>query len=267
MSKNLLKEHYLDASKPGSYSGLESLHRALKDNRQPVKRSKLKQWMIAQKTYTRHRSARKKYRRNKVFSSGIDHLWQIDLVDMSYVSKDNKKTKYLLTCIDVFSKHAWVAPLLRKTGLAVMEALKNIFKDGRTPKKIQTDEGTEFLNKNVTGYLKGKQIELYVVRSEMKASVVERFNRTFKGRMYRYFTANDTVEYLNIVDEIVDSYNNTYHRSIKMSPNSVNEKNENEVRNTLYGDTDEIIKFWFKIGDTVRISKYKSLFEKGYLPN
>jgi hypothetical protein len=93
-----------------------------------------------------------------------------------------KGYKFFLTCIDVLSKYAWVKPLKSKEGEAILTAFKEILKEGRVPEKIQTDPGKEFINKNFKKYLDEKKISIYVVNSELKASVIERFNRTFKEK-------------------------------------------------------------------------------------
>ena len=84
----------------------------------------------------------------------------------------------MLVCIDVFSKYGWVMPLKNKTGALLVEALDKIYKGGRVPKHLQTDDGTEFFNENVKKFLKDNDAKLYAVRSELKACVVERLNRT-----------------------------------------------------------------------------------------
>ena len=196
MSKLLLQEQYFNASKPGSYSGLESFYNALKKRGQSVKKKELKTWMEGQEAYTLHKKTIKNFKRNRIVVKGIDNIWQIDLVDMSKISGENNRFRYLMTCIDVFSKFAWVVPLNTKTGISVERALTGIFEKGRVPTKIHTDEGKEFLNKNVKGLLEKYNIELFVLNSEMKASVVERFNRTLKEKMYRYFTAKETYRYI-----------------------------------------------------------------------
>jgi hypothetical protein len=188
-------------------------------------------------------------------------------VDLNNMSEINDGYKYLLTCIDVFSKYAWVFTLKNKTGVEVEQILQHIFEQGRIPDKIHTDEGKEFLNKNVKNLLKKHNVELYVLRSEMKASIVERFNRTFKEKMFRYFTETNDHRYIDIIEDMVHAYNHTYHRSIKTTPVKVNIKNEDKVRNVLYEDTHEKLNFKYKIGDYVRISKYKGIFSKGYTRN
>jgi len=106
----------------------------------------------------------------------------------------------------------------------------------------------------------------------IKASVVERFNRTLKERIFRIFTHNKNTKYVDILPDILESYNNSYHRSIKTTPNLVTEKNKEEIFKNLYGDIntfsfDNYIKFKFKRGDYVRIANEKNIFDKGYTPN
>ena len=171
--------------------------------------------------------------------------------------------------IDVFSKVAYAIPLKNKRGSTLVEALKSILnKSQQKPNKLQTDKGSEFLNKTFQAYLKRKKIHFFVTQNEeVKAAIVERFNRTLKERLWRYFTSKNTLYYLDVLDDLVESYNNTYHTSIKRSPLSVNQKNQQEVWMTLYGDPIKIKQPAFKVGDKVRISKTRKIFKKGYLPS
>jgi hypothetical protein len=114
-----------------------------------------------------------------------------------------------------------------------------------------------------------EDISFNSVNSELKASVVERFNRTIKEKIYRYFTLKNSFTYTNVLQELVYSYNNNFHRSIKMQPSKVSRAKEEKVFNTLYKyeDIEGKKNFSFEIGDTVRISKFKRIFDKGYTPN
>ena len=182
----------------------------------------------------------------------------------------NDGYRYLLVCIDVFSKYAWLVPIKSKTGPALVEAFKVILSSGRKPHKIMTDQGTEFFNKSFQTLLKNEGIELFNTFNETKASIVERVIRTFKTKMWRYFTAKKTMRYLDILPDLVYSYNHSGHRSIGRQPALVNSENEDEVFHALYHnvlDNVQPVKYKFKIGDQVRISKIKRKFEKGYLPN
>jgi hypothetical protein len=268
MSAKILEENYLNASLPGSLSGLQSFYRALKSRGIKISRSRVKDWLMAEETYTLHKPARKKFIRNKVIAQGIDDLWQMDLVDMSKFSKFNEGFKFLLTCIDVFSKYAWVIPLQNKQADTVLNGFKEIMLDKRSPIKIQTDKGTEFINRKFKKYLTANNIHLYSVNSELKASVVERFNRTIKEKMFRYFTFKNNYEYVDILKALVGAYNNSYHRTIKMTPNDVTVEKESFIQAEMNKSLEEkVIKIKLTIGDKVRISKFKNMFAKGYTPN
>lgn len=264
-------DSYFLPNSSSSFTGLSSFSKQIKSEDKTVKPNKLKEWMMEQEPYTLHRPLRKKFRRQKCMVSGIDDIWQADLVDVSKISRENKGIKFLLTIIDVFSKFAWVEPLQNKTSESIVKALKKIIKD-RKPNKIQTDKGTEFLNKPVEKLLNDLNINLYTSNSELKASVVERFNRTLKEKMWRYFTFKNSHKFFDILKDLVHSYNNTYHRTIKTKPSLVSLKNEDKIYKIIYGfekkdGDDSVVNPKFSINDKVRISKNKGIFEKGYTPN
>ena len=180
---------------------------------------------------------------------------------MQAFSKFNRGVKYLLAVIDVFSKYGWLIPLKDKTGKSVASALKTIFKE-RKPEKMWVDKGKEFYNKDVKDL-----IELYSTENEEKSSVVERWIRTMKEKMWKYFTANSTNNFIYVLSDLVKEYNNTRHSSIKMTPVKASKKeNELGVWRNLYPEHLEIydINPKFSVGDKVRISKKKKTFEKGY---
>ena len=205
----------------------------------------------------------KTFQKRRVRVNGIDEIWAADLVDMQAFSKFNRGIKYLLAVIDIFSKHGWLVPLKDKTGKSVARALKKIFKE-RKPAKMWVDKGKEFYNKDVQ-----EMIELYSTENEEKSSVVERWNRTMKEKMWKYFSTNSTRVYINVLDGLVNQYNNTKHSSIKMTPvEASKKKNETKVWMNLYPEHDGIKTFnaKFTVGDKVRIVKKKKTFEKGYTP-
>jgi Chromo (CHRromatin Organisation MOdifier) domain len=138
----------------------------------------------------------------------------------------------------------------------------------RHPAHLQTDKGTEFLNKKFQSMLKSNAIRFYTTEnSDIKASVVERFNRTLKTKMWKYFTYKNTYRYIDILQDLLHSYNNTHHRSIAMTPIQVSKENEDFVRNRLYGQKKRRPKWKYQVGDRVRISKTRIAFTKGYLPS
>ena len=208
-----------------------------------------------------HKPVTRKFKKRRVYARGVDEIWAADLVDMKAFAKDNEGVKYLLTVLDVFSKYGWIVPLKTKTGVEVANALKKIFKE-RKPKNLWVDKGKEFYNKDVKSL-----IDIYSTENEEKASVVERWNRTMKEKMYKYFSANNTRKYIDVLDKMVKSYNETIHSSTKMTPvEASKEKNENKVWLNLYSIPKPGKDPKFSVGDKVRITKKKETFEKGYTP-
>ena len=180
---------------------------------------------------------------------------------MQAFTKFNRGFKYLLAVIDVFSKYGWLIPLKDETGKSVASALKTTFEE-RKPGKMWVDKGKEFYNKDLKDL-----IELYSTENEEKSSVVERWIRTMKEKMWKYFTAKSTNVYIDVLPDLVKQYNNTRHSYIKMTPVKVSKKeNELKVWKNLYPENLEIrdINPKFSVGDKVRISKKKKIFEKGY---
>jgi hypothetical protein len=153
-----------------------------------------------------------------------------------------------------------------KTGKEVTEAFLQILNE-RKCHMLQTDKGTEYLNSTFQSMLKRNDIHFYTSENEdLKAAVVERFNRTLKTKMFKYFSYKNTLKYTDVLDDLLHSYNNTYHRSIGMTPSQVDTSNENTIAKRLYPIKPKP-KWKFDVGDKVRISKAKRVFKKGYLPN
>ena len=177
----------------------------------------------------------------------------------------------MLNVIDVFSKYAWSVPMKNKTGLTTLEAFKKITKEsGRICKHLWVDRGLEFYNKHIKSWLKENNIVMYSTYSEHKSVVVERFNRTLKEIMWKRFTAENTRNWIDMLDKLMRGYNNKIHSTIGMSPVKASKK-ENEMkvlRNTIDKTRPRPArKARLKKGDKVRISRVKSTFEKGYLAN
>ena len=197
---------------------------------------------------------------------GPDPQWAADLIDVQNTKRWNCGTNYLLTIIDVFSKFAWVYPLKKKTGVAVATALSFLLSGKRRPKTLQTDDGKEFYNAQVKKVLKEYDIRHFSTAGDTKASVVERFNRTFKQRLYRYITTFNTMNYLKVLPSLVKGYNASFHRIIGMAPRDVNENNAPEVWDKLFGKKGRKKVPSLRVGDRVRLNKKHRPFKKGYLP-
>lgn len=271
---------YLKPDVPGAYSGLSKFKKHHpKTNKKDV---------IEQPAYYLHYPVRRKFKRRQTQVNGINEQWQIDLLDIKKYKSQNSHFTYLLTCIDVFSKYAWVVPIKHKTAENCRDALNKIFQEA-VPRYIYSDKGREFMG--VCNQLfKENGIVHLMTQSINKASVVERFNRTLKDKIWRYLSRNPkskSKRFINVLPELVKSNNSTYHRAIKTSPDQVNKKNEEEIRNNLYDQdinfvdletlkdptviSNNLVKLKFQIGDYVRkvddddLKVEKTRFNRGHL--
>ena len=255
---------YYNPRKAGSFGGAHALWKEVGGTLKEAKT-----WLQTQDAYTLHKPIRKRFPRNRIRVAGIDDQWEADLIDVQKLSVENKSYKYILTVIDSLSKFAWAVPIMDKTGGSLVTAFKIIFKQ-RLPRKLRTDKGKEFLNYKVQNLLKQKGIIYFTSNNETKAAIVERFNRTLRAKMWRYFTATKQQKYHDILPDIMHSYNNNIHSTIGMKPSDVNEHNAETVWRKVYNYTAPKQKYKnpkFKIDDHVRISKAKGTFEKGYKTN
>ena len=260
-----LKEAYFDIESPGGYAGIDALEREVKEPRADVRK-----WLRQQRTYTLHAPARKRFPTRHYQVSKMDQEWQADLVDMISYGRDNRGFKYILVAIDILSRYTWAEPLKSKTGDEIVRAFRAIFRrDGRKPRFIQTDQGTEFENTKVRAFLRMHGIEQFSVKSPYKAAMVERVNRTLKTRMWRYYTHNGTRKWVDILPKLLRAYNHSHHRVLGRTPAEVNPNNEADVWHHLYAKKARPggKRTKFRVGDVVRLSKVKGAFAKGYLPN
>lgn len=269
----LLKTLYYNPKSPASFSAGDALYRAAKDaGDKSITRKVVQDWLAAQSTHTLHRRPRKSFRRNVTLVNSIDEQWQIDLLDVSNIEKQNKGFHFILVAIDILSKFVWCQPLKSKNATDTTNGFRKLLNEAkpRKPLTVQSDFGSEFINKTFQAFLKKENIRYFNTQNmEIKASVVERVIQTLKHKLYKYFTFKNTLSYLNVLQDIVDSYNNTYHSSIRTSPRLVTLNNENEIWHNLYDRAllNDRPKFLFRVGDKVRISKKKSIFAKGYETN
>ena len=210
----------------------------------------------------------KKFKKRKVFTSGADVIWTADLVDMQSFSRSNKGVKYILMIIDVFSKYGWAIPLQTKTGPEVTNAFRDLWKTQQSPQKLWTERGKEFYNKSMKDLLEKNKVQLYATGNEEKSSIVERWNRTVKRNMWKYFSANNTMNYIDILPNLIKKCNNTYHRSITCTPTRAPSSYQH-VYGTLYNRREDNVevKPKFKVGNPVRILKKKKTFGKVFTPN
>ena len=180
---------------------------------------------------------------------------------MQSLSKNNKGINYLLCAIDLFSKYVWVVPLKDKRGITTVNAFQKIISKKRQPNKIWVDQGGEFYNKLFKTFFKINNIEMYSTYNEGKYVAAVRFVRTLKNKS-KYMTAVSKIVYFDVLDNIINRYKNRVHRTIKMKPIDVAFDSYAE-----YNEDSNLTKPKFKVGNHVRISKYKNIFAKGSIQN
>ena len=145
-----------------------------------------------------HKRATKFFDRRRVISNNVDEIWAIDLLDMSFYKNENEGYRYILNVIDVFSRYYFAVPLKDKTMGTTLEAFKTIItQNNRCPERLWNDEGGEFVNKQWKDYLKKHNIEMYHTHGEHKTSIAERFNKILREMMSKYFTENNTQDWVN----------------------------------------------------------------------
>ena len=215
----------------------------------------------------------KRFPRRRVFSPTVDAIWGCDLLDIHQYARVNKNYTFILVLIDVFSKYAWAKPLKNKSGISVARMLEDIFvTNKRSPNKLWTDRGTEFYNANVKKVLKAHNVQLYSTFNEPKSMVAERFIRTLRGKIESNYILTQNTVWYDILPELIHEYNTSYHRSISMTPEEATKpENYQKVYDSLYNRRNrKSLKQLqkertpaFHVGDKVRISVNKRLFEKG----
>ena len=207
-----------------------------------------------------HKPIRKKFKKRRVFASGTDVIWTADLVDMQSFSRSNKGYyTYIVIIIDVFRKYGWTIPLKTKAGLEVTKDFRGLWKMQKTTTKIM-DRQRSMKNK-----LEKNKVQLYSTENEEKSSIVEKWNPTIKRNMWKYFSANNTMNYIDILPHLIKKYKNTYHRPIKCTPAFARAPSSYQhVYDTLHNRREDNVevKPKFKVGGRVRILKRKKTFEK-----
>jgi transposase InsO family protein len=235
---------YYDPVQPEGYAGGVRLKKRFPQH-------DVKQWLGKQTTYTLHKPMRRSFPTRKYKTSGPNELWQMDLMEMIPYARINKGYKYILTCIDVFSRFARAEPLKSKDSKSVATALISMFKSSNDiPRYIQTDLGKEFYNKEVQKVFKDRKIKHYSVHSLYKAALVERFNRTLRERLNRFFTHQGSKVWYKTLSQIIDAYNSSSHRGI----NGLRPKD-------IVNDIDQ----WLFQQTTINSNKHRKPYELGSL--
>lgn len=258
--KKILNKYY-DIRKTSSFGGVTKL--GIKN------RKKAEQFLSSQRTYTLHRRRINKFQTKPVIVSGPFIQYQSDIIDLKKYSKFNNGFRYILNIIDVFSKYSYAIPMRTKTSGETATAFEKILTKKNTPRILQVDRDKAYLGKPFINMLKKHNIKLFHTNTKLKASIIERFNKTLLDKIFKMFTARNTQTWYNVLKTIINTYNRTKHSTTKFKPIDVTHKNAETIwLNTHHSHKplpEKLAKF--KKGDVVRISREKDKFEKGYLIN
>ena len=220
--------------------------------------------------YSLHKPRRKNFKRRRTFVPGPFHSVQSDLIEYSNnkMAHANNNYRFILIIIDCFTKKVYGRPLKSKKAVETSKAIDDILSSLPWPVAFfSSDKGGEFdlRNPHIQNVLvKKHRVQAFTLSGKTKASIVERVIRTLKTRFARYFTESGTTRWINILEPFINNYNNTYNRSIGMSPNDVTLENADQVRNNLYGKDNSKPDCKLKLNDLVRIPLEKNIFSKGY---
>ncbi|VDI33611.1 Hypothetical predicted protein [Mytilus galloprovincialis] len=266
----VLEKIYYQFSQGGAYVGPDKLYRILKSKGITLGIHRVRKWLQDQDSYSLQKPARKSFRKARVVVSGIDDQFDADLANMSNLKDSNDQFSQLLFVLDIFSKYLWIQPLKNKTAKEVVRGFQVIFQNGRKCNKLRTDNGTEFTSNISKSYLQNEGIYHFTTQnSNTKANICERVIKTIKTKMYRYFTENRTYRYIDVLPDLMSSYNATTHRTLNnIAPKDVNTNNEADIWAHMYlkqkTSNKGLKPYHFKMNDLVRIASKNSTFERSY---
>lgn len=272
--QSLLEKIYFSPSHPGSFSSARQLQRVLKNEYgQKSNLNVIQNWLQKHRSYNLHRSRIVNFKRNPIVANYIDQQWQGDLLFLPDLAKFNDGFQIILVCIDVVSRFAWAEPMINKTGPETARAFEAVLKNdvnSRKPEKFQTDDGKEFFNLHFNELMKKYNINHFSIPSDKKAAIAERFIKTLKQKIYKYLDVEaNRKRYIDVLQDLVKSYNTSFHSKIKMAPSEVCAETEGQVLKNLYSKDlwdkpRELPNPNLKVGDTVRITDGVSPFVKNY---
>ena len=284
-----MQAEYFDPKKPASFAGLDTFHKHVKEKYPKITKKIVENFLRKYDAYTLHKLPKANFKRSKIYIEKPYVMYDADLMDMQRHSKENDGDRFVLICIDIFSRYLKCIALKTKQGREVTTALAKIFADPKTPypRILRTDTGSEFTNKLVSAYLYQNGVKHILARNTVHANYAERVIRTIKSKLYKFFTHKASFRWNDILDKVVYSYNNTQHSAIKMTPQSVNISTARQAwvnqfllpvakkvdlsrrgpkvsKNSLKPKKSLKTKFRYKVGATVRVSLQKHAFTRDF---
>ena len=285
--EQILTDIYYNPRSPVAFGGIQKILKYLKsEGIETIKPKKLKIWLSRQEAYTSHRSARRRFQRPRVIAFSVNYQWDSDTANMTGYREHNDGYSHFAVFIDIFSRFLYTAPMKTLTGKEMVYIMNDLFEQTTDkPKNLRTDQGSEYKNNQVKKFLRDNRINHIFTYYETKANYAERVIKTIKLKINKYFTSKETFRWIEILPDLTFGYNQSYHRTIKMSPNQAKEGNDYQVWKNQYEinlnskrDNQPSSKkdqgkpsksrrrslYKFKLGDKVKISFIKKTFDREY---
>ena len=271
-----LEKIYFNPSHPASFEGPDRLYKTVKkEGKFKISHSQIKKWIQKQESYSQNKGVKRTFQRGRVIVAGIDDQFDIDLASLASYSNENDGYKYLLVVIDIFSRYGWVEPIRDKTSTEIIKAFQKILEKGRIPRRVRSDAAKDFTSTAFKDFLKSEGIHQMITHSEKQANYVERFIKTLKSKIFRYMVEHNSPRYIDILEKIVHSYNNTFHTGIRSEPKNVTKQNERQLWWQMYWPSERYdkklkkkklkgIRYQFKVGDRVRTTYVRNAFQREY---
>ena len=231
MAEEYLHSMYFNPKSPASFLGIDKFYDEIikEGNKFNLKKADVRRWLESQDVYTKYRPIKRNFNRNKIVLNEIDQVWSADLAVFEKYRSENEGYQYVLFIIDIFSRYLWTFPLKTRQCWEVTNAFSSLLSD-RRPKILSTDAGSEFLCKTFKGLLGMRDIVHVITRNETKSNYSERVIQTIKRRLYKYFALTRTHKWIDVLRDFTESYNRTYHSSIKTSPIKVTKVTEKNLQ-------------------------------------
>jgi len=269
-----LKDIYFDPNHSAAYGGVDKLYRFVKSDGQSISKDQIKKWLSKQIVYVKHKPLKHKFPRARVVVPRKFYQFEADTMSMTRYEKYNNGFNYILIVMDILSRFAWSHPLKSLTGKEMVSAFNTVLI--KNPENIRTDGGSEFINGRVKRYLTSRNIDNFQTLNEAKANYVERLIKTIKTKLVKYMQHNGTFKWVDVLPEILHSYNHTYHRSIKLTPSQAMTTDDTvlwqiqyapkpkPVAKIKYKPPKEKTPYRYKIGDKVKLTFMRSKFDRAY---
>jgi transposase InsO family protein len=243
--------------------GLTSVNKLFKTihNKRPrsVTQAEVRDWYYKQPAVEIHRPRKRPKEFTTIDAIGPAANYQMDFAMLGPLAYFT--TNYLLCIVDVYSRKAAARALKKRTAAIYMVAIEDMIKndfDGKYPTNMNCDR--EFTSALFQNWAKQHNITMYYsdVDEINKNAIVERFNRTIKGRIAKWMSATGRANWPEALQDLIHGYNNTFHNTIKNEPDKVwkGEAKNEQVKHK--------VPHVFQVGDLVRTQAKKSIFSKGY---